>query len=113
MHIINKIGFVINQADMIHHYLNIWEKLNVDEFVIIVLGDNNRVVEFCKGKYEYKIYTQLLNEKIKYKYLVSHQFIGFVDGLEEKQKSKAAIIRRINETKRNSETGIHDDAHLS
>jgi hypothetical protein len=36
-----------------------------------------------------------------------------VDGLEEKQKSKAAIIRRINETKRNSETGIHDDAHLS
>lgn len=91
MQIINKIGFLINQADMVHHYLNIWERLNADEFEIIVLGDENRVVEFCKGKYKYKSYSQLLNEKIKYKYLVSHQFIGFVNGLEE----KGYLLKRI------------------
>lgn len=91
MQIINKIGFLINQADVIHHYLNIWEKLNADEFEIIVFGDEKRVSKFCEGKYQFKTYAQLLNEKIKYKYLVSHQFIGFVDGLE----GKGYLLKRI------------------
>ena len=91
MRIINKIGFVINQADMLHHYLNIWAQMKNDEFEIIVLGDDERVTIFCKGKYEVKSYHQLIEEKTKYKYLVSHQFFGFIDGCEE----KGYLLKRI------------------
>lgn len=91
MKIVNKIGFVLHQIDITNHYLNIWKLLNKDDFVIIIYGDHERLINFCKNNFNYKVYDKVISEKIKYKYLVSHQLMGYVDNDER----KGYILKRI------------------
>ena len=91
MKIINKIGFVIHEIDITNHYLNIWKLLKKEDFVIIIYGHNEQLLDFCENKYNFITYENVILQKIKYRYLVSHQFIGYVDGNEQ----KGYLLKRI------------------
>ncbi len=85
MKIVDKIGFVIHQIDITNHYLNIWKLLKKNNFVIISYNDHERLLAFCeRHKYNYITYENVVNQKIKYKHLVSHQLMGYVDNDERK-----------------------------
>lgn len=113
MKIINKIAFIVHEPTMFAHYASVWSALPKDDFVIVLLNAFNRnstsythgVIE-CMKKiqilgYEYTYLVDILQNKIKYKYVVSNHFI---DGTSPypatvKDKLKYTIKRAINLTR--------------
>lgn len=98
MLVINKIGFLLHMADIGFHYQNIWEYLEVDKFDIIIYtdspeepGDKENILNFFGDKYNCVNYHDIVNQEYVYKYLVSHQFISYVNGNE----NEGPIIKRL------------------
>lgn len=91
MLLINKTGFIINSADMIFHYRNIWEHLDKGSFDVILFKDKKKTFELIGNIYNCVDFNDVAEKNIKYKFLVSHQFLGYYekDGVQE------FIIRKI------------------
>lgn len=75
-----KIGFVVHVAEMFNHYGPVWEKMDVNEFQIIVCGsdfERKRTIELAKEiKINYIIVDEVINQRYKYPILVSNHPFG-------------------------------------
>lgn len=118
-HIINKIAFLVHVPNMYAHYSSIWEIMNRDQFVIVLMGSflnqhmgkSLRTDEFIKKiqmfGYEFIYLDECIENNIKYKYVISNHRMGGVSkkraSLWFKTKQILKIIinpkKRINDNK--------------
>jgi len=87
----NKTGFLLNAADVGHHYQGIWRLLEPDSFELILYSDQEAIRKRWGDRYGCVDYQEVIERNWKYRYLISHQFLGWIDGDENKEP----IIKRL------------------